>query len=504
MVKENNFDPAQLLNIFWRGKEYVIAVFVVVFALFLYLAKNLPDVYESRTLIMIRPQKLPSSYVNSTVTGSVQERINTIIEEIMSRTRLEGIVREFNLYPPSGQGMTMLARTSQLRKNIRVDTRRRDNTFRLSFESEHPHKAQQVTARLTSIFIEENLKLREQRAAGTTEFINAEAERLRKEVERQEAEVNLYKAKNRYDLPEQLRANLSALANLRSESQNNLLRLSSLEERKATLEKQLIEVEQRRAKEGDGNGELDGNLPHAKRIDNMKTRLGLLLSQYSEKHPDILRLKQQIRVLEAVPATEETETSENPLKQMLQKQIENLAGKIQSIQTANDKLLRNIDLYQKRVDNTPLRSIELSKITRTYSITLRKYQDLLGKSLESQLAENMEKKQKAEQFQVIDAANLPGTPVRPNRLRIILMGLVAALGGGLGLAYLLEMLNNSFKSGDDLSEYVSLPLLASIPVITTRGSVLHKRRQQALLALASVGAFAVGLVGVRLYVQYFA
>ncbi len=504
MVKTNDFDLTQFLNIFWKRKAYVIAVFVVVFPLVVYLAKTLPDVYQSRTLIMIRPQKLPASYVNSTVTMGIQERIRTITEELLSRTRLEEIVKQFNLYPPSGQGVTMLGRASQLRKNILVDTRNRENTFRLAFESQSPQKAQQVAARLGSIFIEENLKLREQRAVGTTEFIKTEAERLLKEVERQEAEVNIYKAKNRYELPEQLQTNLNSLENLRGEVQSNLLRLSSLEERKGRLEKQLVELEQGKAREGDGNGELGINLPHAQRIENLKTQLGLLLSQYSEKHPDIRRLKQQIQVLEAQEGFEGSDSTENPVKKILLKQTDNLTREINAVQTANEKLKQKIAIYHSRIDNTPLRSIELSKITRTYGITLTKYQDLLGKSLESQLSENMEKKQKSEQFQVIDAANLPGTPVRPNRLRLILMGFVVALGGGLGLVYLLEMLNQSFKNGNDLSDYVGLPLLASIPLITTRATVLQRRRQQALLVLGSVASLAAGLVAIRVYVQYFA
>jgi len=468
VVKNNEIDLAQTLNIFWRHKQYVIAVFAVLFPLFIYLAMTLPDVYESSTLILITSQKLPTSYVDSTVTMTIQERVYSISEEILSRTRMEEIIKRFGLYPSAGRGNSVEDRVKKLRKNIQIETLSMGsgevkNSFRLSFQSEIAEKAQQVAAALTSVFIAENLKMREERAAGTTAFIKAEADRLKKEVEEQEARVNIYKAKNQYELPEQLQANLSTLEQLRSELQSNLLRLSTLEDRKANLEKELVDEEKlgKQISNAQGVGKED-LLPREERVERMKTELDSLLSRYSDKHPDVIDLQREIQALEAEGLTAEAESGESdsqtivrkrsPVFLMLSKQVADLNTEIRSVRSNNHVLKKRITSYQARIDNTPLRSIELSKITRTYDITLSKYQDLLGKLLDSQLSENMEKKQIAEQFQVIDAANLPGEPVRPNRLRILLMGLVVGLGGGLGLAFLLENLNNSFKSGDDLTD----------------------------------------------------
>jgi hypothetical protein len=156
-------------------------------------------------------------------------------------------------------------------------------------------------------------------------------------------------------------------------------------------------------------------------------------------------------------------------------------------------------VIQARVDNTSINGIELSKISRGYEITLRKYQDLLAKSLESELSENMEKKQKGEQFQILDPANYPLKPVRPNRPMILLFGLVAGLGGGIGLAFLWDTLDTSFKRSDELAGYVNIPLLATIPALITRGTVLDERRTQGMLIFASIAVLAVGLVCVRLF-----
>ena len=229
-----------------------------------------------------------------------------------------------------------------------------------------------------------------------------------------------------------------------------------------------------------------------------------LLRQYREKHPDVIRLRREIQSLEAekpaVPAvakktvTNPVFTPQMSLKETLDDQIRDLTSEMESVRATNEKLRAQIASYQTRVDNTPLRSSEMTNITRNYNITLSKYQDLLRKSLDSELSENMEKKQKGEQFQIIDRANLPQIPVAPNRPRIIIVGILLGLGAGLGAAFLLEILNTSFKRTEDLDGYMNVPLLATLPMITTRGQIIEQRQEQGLLILASAVILAIGLV----------
>jgi capsular polysaccharide biosynthesis protein len=141
-----------------------------------------------------------------------------------------------------------------------------------------------------------------------------------------------------------------------------------------------------------------------------------------------------------------------------------------------------------------LRNGEITNITRSYNITLGKYQDLLKKSLDSELSENMEKKQKGEQFQIVDRANLPQLPVAPNRPRIIILGVILGLGAGLGAAFLLECVNSSFRKAADLKGFTSIPVLVTLPLIPSRGQIIAQRQEQGLLILASVVFLAIGLV----------
>ena len=497
------FDISKILNSLYRRKDIIIAVSLVVITLATYLAINLPDVYRSSTLILVTPQRLPSNYVTSTVTSTIEQRMQAIAQQVLGRTMLERVIQEFNLFSSTDSQRSIDERVALLRARISLAISRND-AFTLSFDAESPEIARQVTARIASLFIEENLKVREQQAAGTTSFINTEAERLRKELEEQEAEVNKFRAKYWYELPENRDGNITALDQRRRELENSLSRLATLHDRKAALEKQLAE------------GELIateltmlGNLGQvaAGTPSNLSRTIELeaLLKKYSERHPDVIRLKREIEATRGETQVQlPQQTLPDPslatrftLKTMLASQLSDLKTETNALKAKTEELRPQISLLQSRVDNTPLRAIEISKITRNYDITLRKYQDLLAKSLDSELSENMERKQKGEQFQIVDRANIPQHPVAPNRQRILLIGLFLGIGGGIGLAFLLDNLDKSFKSNEDLVGYSNVRLLAVLPTVATRGSVLEHRQARAMVIVASFGALVVGLVLVR-------
>ena len=502
-----DFDISRVLNSFYARKGLIICVSLVVFLLGIYAATLLPNVYQSSSLILITPQRVPSSFVTSTITTDLGERMQSIIQGILSRTQLDRIVREFDLYP-STNSSAIEDRIERLRKTIKIELRR-NNVFQLSFELDNPRKAQQVTGRLASLFIEQNLQIREQQAIGTKSFMTAEAERLRKELEEQETVVNQYKAAHRYELPDQLDSNLRTLEQLRREMEASNQRLTALQERKGILQKQTVESDIL------GMDLLGGSVTSPMedggqniKVQMRKKELESLLQRYSNKHPDVIRIKKEIEALEA-----ETRTAApakaiagsippptgNPLKQVLQSQITDIESEIQTLQAQRGQIREQIGTLQARVDASPIRAIELSKISRGYDITLRKYQDLLSKSLESELSENMEKKQKGEQFQVLDAANFPLKPVRPNRPMIILIGLMVGLGGGFALAFVWDNLDRSFKQSDEINSYVNVPVLATLPALMTRSSVLEQRRSQGFLVLVSVGALLIGMVCLRTF-----
>jgi len=501
MDDEKQLDLQKLFEIFDRRKGLILAVFLVTFFLSIYLAVILPDIYRSETTILFISQELPDSYIQSTVPMTMEERVNAITRDILSRTRLERIIREFNLYSAQGS-LSIRDRVGRMRKNIEVDAEEGENTFELSFDSRSPVKAQEVTARLGSVFVDETLKLREEAAVQTTVFIEAESERIKREVERLEAQLNLYKAQYRYELPEQLQANLIGLEQMRNELQNNVLRLSSLQDSRANLNKELVATRDTGGEKG---------LTRMTQADKLRTELETLLSRYSYRHPDVIRLKQEIEAIEVAeqneaPPPEPVSTmvylERDPVKKLLLKQIQDLETETKSLQAKNKILRDKITVYQARVDNTSARAIQISKITRTYEVTRQKYEDLLRKVLESKLSESMEKKKKATRFQILDHANFPSSPERPSRPLIVVLGFIAALAAGFGLSILMENINTTFRNADELNAEIDLPLLASIPAIKTRGMILERRRQQMVAAMLCLGTIGLGAALIRLYSQY--
>jgi polysaccharide chain length determinant protein (PEP-CTERM system associated) len=497
MKPASDLDLKRIVDLLRARWSIILVAVLVIGSLSAYLAATLPDIYRSSVLILISPQRLPPSYVRSTVTTTVAQRIRAVSEEILSRTTLEKVVREFNLYAPTSGVDNIDARLQRLRKNIQIEVRNNDS-FRLFFDHESPKTAMLVTSRLGELFINENLQVREQQAIGTRDFITAEADRLRAELEAKEIDVNNFKAEYRNELPEQLDANLRTLEQLRSEQQGNMLRLASLQERKASLEKQLVEANSTLPEIGRATeSNAQQGMPIWQQLESRKLQLQELLTRYSDRHPDIIRLKNEIQSLErsASPRT----PAGSPLQQMLAKQIAAVNVEIRATQATTNMLRARIASYQARIDNTPVRAIDLAKISRTYEIVLKKYQDLLAKSFDSQLSQNMEQQQKGEHFRLVDPAYLPETPVRPNRFVIVLLGLLAGLGAGAGLAILQENMDTSFKAREDLDDYITAPVLATLPEVTTRGSVLEQRRTRQILALASVGVLTVGLILIHLF-----
>jgi len=497
-----DLDISTILNSLYRRKSLIVSVFLVVSALAMYLSTVIPEVYRSTTLISVSPQRIPTSYVSTTITTSLGERMQAIAQEILSRTRLEKIIQEFGLYPDT---TTVEDRVERLRKVIKIEFRQA-NLFALSFESESPQKAKEVATRLASLFIEQNLQVREQQAMGTKSFINAEAERLRNELEEQETVVSRYRIANRFELPDQLDTNLRMLDQLRSELQGSNVRLSALQERKGILQKQIVESDILGGFDLLGIPQGGQSTPYGAQLELKKRELESLLARYSLKHPDVARLNKEIEAIESQKTSSTSKTSAgssipatNPLRQVLQSQVADLDNEIRALRSQIDNVRGQIPVYQARIDNTSVRGIELTKISRTYDITLRKYQDLLAKGLESQLSENLEKKQKGEQFDILDPANFPIKPLRPNRPMIILLGLMGGLAGGILLAFVWDTLDTSFKRADEIAGVVNLPVLATIPSLMTRGSVLDQRRSQGILVFASIAALAVGLVCVRMF-----
>jgi len=474
---KNQIQIEEYIEIVLRRKWFIIipsllSVIGIVLALLI-----IPPMYRSSTLILVEPQKVPTDYIKPTVTIDIKDRLNTLTQQVMSRTRLESIINEFDLYHDYRKKVPMEEVVELMRKNIEVSVKGKDS-FEISYTGYHPETVMHVTNRLASLFIEENLKIREQQAEGTTEFLDAQLQDLRAELERQEAKIKAFKEAYMGELPSQLDSNLRTLDRLQLDLMSTNDSLKAAEERKITLEGQLREVNPEMiVVSGTGTGSTTSIDPRRMRLASLEAELSQLETIYTDKYPDIIRLKREIAEIEkelkeSKPPEKNTKTNPvpqgvrtNPLYTSLYNQLLEVNGEIKGLKERQKEIMKNISIFQGRVERIPAREQQMAALMRDYENTRTNYQNLLNKRLEAQLAENLEKRQKGEQFRILDPANLPEKPFKPDPKKVILFGIVLGLGSGGGLIFLLEYIDASFRKAEDVYATLGLPVLASIPRI---------------------------------------
>jgi polysaccharide chain length determinant protein (PEP-CTERM system associated) len=451
-----------------RRKKLIILPFVLIAGLSIIYSLLSPDIYQAGTTIMIQPQKVPKDYIRSTVTSPIEERLRTISQQVMSRTVLERIITEFDLYKEARNSLAMEEIVSMMRGNIELIESGEDS-FQLFYQGKEPGVVAMVANRLASLFIEENLNVREQSAEGTTEFLEMELERIRNELESREEAIRNFKHEHMGELPRQLDANLRVLNQLQIKLQSNSEALKAAQDRRVLLIGKGM-------KEGDPSISLDAQLMA------LREELLNLQTRYTDKHPEVIRVKKDIQDLETrikegkKPGDDRSteSSSSSPLYQDLNNPLVALDLEIIRLKKDDWRLKKEIRKYQKILGDAPRLEQELMILSRDYENIKKNYQSILNKKLEAQLAVNLERKQKGEQFKILDPARTSEKPYKPNRLKIILIGLALGLGIGGGLAYIAEYMDHSFRDIKELEGFTKLPVIASIPMILTREDIKKK------------------------------
>jgi len=561
---EKPFNIYDYLEVGLRRIWFIIIPFLVILAGTILYVRYAPKEYKATALIMVSPQKVPEQFVKSTITSNIEERLQSISQEIMSRTRLEQIISEFRLYPELSKSANKEEAVELMRKNILIEIPKKEKEqshFTISYIGRNPQVVANVTTKLTSSFIEENLKVREQQAQGTSEFLNIELESTRTKLENQEKTLTGFKKQFMGELPEQREANIRVLEQLQNHYQRVSENLRSARDRKVVIQKQLADIElmiasatsriETPSKETKGEPlaplfplifnttpvpgpppskpepplKPEVKDPQEAQLEKLRAGLKELELRYTDKHPDIVLARKMIRDLEARvekariereaegkklekanESTKETEKTKDvtvpaPLilsqapatkvdssmekgddraerqfeKQELlrlslrykemESQLVATDLEIERLREDESKVIAQIGKYRERIENTPLREQAISDLTRDYQNIRDSYHSLLQKTQDSQRAENLERRQKGEQFRIVDPARVPAKPFKPDIPKILLIGFFIAGGAGLGTAFFREQMDRSFRDAADLEVAVGLRVLANIPKV---------------------------------------
>jgi len=506
-----SFNIHDYLEIFLRRIWYVIIPFAFVVSAAAIYSFTAPQKYRATTLILVTPQKVPADYVRPTITSRIEDRLQSIGQEIMSRTRLEQVISEFKLYQAEAKSLALEEIIELMRKDTTVQIRGREGYFTISYTGKDPRTVTMVTNKLASLFIEENLKLREQQAQGTTEFLTIELNATKAKLEEQEKLVTQFKKQFMYELPDQRDVNLNILGKLQQQLQTLNDALKSAQDRKLIIQKQLTEMRNMAAMlteqpagpttQDDSAGSFPspsafpkpkmGN-PDELRLEKLKSLLSELMTKYKEKHPDVLTTKKQIADLEkkiekdravmkeaepevaspGVPKEkgEKKEAGVDPFYREMEGQLAATDLEIKRLKDEEARTKAKMGEYQTRVENIPVRELAMTNLTRDYQNTNETYHSLLRKNQEAQQAENLERRQKGEQFKVIDPARIPEKPFSPNIPRNLLFSALLGMGLGFGMAFFREQMDRSFKDAEDLETTLGFKVLANIPKVEKKAA----------------------------------
>lgn len=519
--KNQGIDIGYYLSLISRRRWFVIVPFCLAIIIGSVLAVKLPKFYEASTVILVQPQEVPEKLVQSVVTGGIDNRIDSIAQQILSRSNLERLMER--LKPSSGpqpQEMILEDRLAKMRERIKVEVNRdksrrqqTTNAFSIVYQDENPAVAMRVVNELANLFMEENLKFRGIMASGTSDFLEAELENRRKQLEDLENELNQYRQKFMGELPEQLETNLRILDRLNGSLnekerslQNARVNLMAIENEMAVRQNAIIA----------GGANTDATAATGSRVPEefmsvtqLKEKLAGLRAAYTDQHPDVVRLKAKIVKLEA-----ESDPAASPVSRprtvdvgvsaAAVRQTTVILGNIRTLELEIANLNKEIKEYQRRVEVTPKRELEMLSLKRDYNNMKGSYDSLLNRKLEAEVSVNLEKKQKGEQFQIIEPALMPSVPVSPNPKKLFLITIFAGLGLGAGLVFLLEALDTSVRKREDLEEKFGLAILASVPrIFDDRDVSRHRLRRAATLAsvflalVLTAGFASLSFIGVE-------
>ncbi len=520
MLPGKKYAPEDILVLAKRRAWFVVLPLVVCTAAAISVGERLPKKYASETVIMLVPQRIPDAYVKAAEKDSLEDRLATLQDQLLSRSRLEQIIVDLNLYVDLRSKMPMEDVVLRMRDDIKLTTTQNANkestSFKITYRSGNAKVAQKTTERLASLFIEENLRDRENVAEDTSQFLASQLQDAKQRLQEQEKKLEEYRRRYSGQLPSQVSANLQAVQNTQLQLQSLREATDRARERHLMLEHQVADLQTPdplTVAATPPGSDPSASQTTAQQLDVAKARLAVLLTRDKPTHPDVLMQQRTIRDLEAklqaepkdgtADTAEKTVTPAEALRQKrlreLRSQIDDLDRELADKQRQADSLHAVIADYQAKLDGVPSRESDLTELTRDYNTLQTTYQSLLAKREDSKLAANLEHRSIGEQFRVLDPARVPERPYSPNLVLITGVGAAAGLAIGLLAIGVLEYRNSSFATGDDVVRLCQLPVLAMVPLMTTeeeqrsqwwRGLLLHAAAVVVVLMSAALIALS--------------
>ena len=514
-----------------RRRWWIIVPACVAILATLAVLRVLPNRYTSEATLLVVQQQVPERYVVPNSTTDISAELQALQQEILSRPRLNDIIQEFGLYAKEmkrlapEQVIGLMVRDIGI-KPFQANTPQNDLAgFKITFTAQDPVVAQQVTSKLTQLFIQENLKAKEESNSNTTAFLHAQLESTKAKLAEQEQRVRDYKMQHLGELPEQQAGNLAIMGSLQTQLQNTLATLNRAHEQKVYLQSMLsgYNILSTRPTPTTVTSTPDVPKPNATPLEaaendllRLRAAKAKLLSMYTPRFPEVIQVDAQIvaaeklrdRLKATAPKVEPKvsqpvqpdvpATIDNPAVAQVTSQLQANRVEIENLSKEEKRLKAELAQYQNRLNSTPIREQQLTGMLREMELQRLNYADLLSKEQQSQLATNLGRDQRGQQFRLVDPPSLPVVPVSPKRLQINAGGVAGGLVLGLVLAFLVEMKSRSFHNEKQLAQRFPQPFVVSVPVLLTQSEGRARTVKRSLEWLAG-GALAFVVCAAELY-----
>jgi polysaccharide biosynthesis transport protein len=505
-LEEQNSEPLDLQRILGivRRRHMLFLIPLLVGWLAVWSASwVLPPRYKSSTLILVEQPTMPKNYIQSNVNDNLQDRLESIQQQILSRTRLLLIIDKLNLYAAAHEKRTPDAKVGLMRADINIELVRdtRDDhitAFRVNYSARDPQIAQQVTSEIKDLFINENQAVVLQESQDTTNFISSRLENARASLAEQEAKVREFQGQHEGSLPSQQAGNLQILSGLQSQLQNEQDALNTAKQQRVYLQSLAEQYRSAHGTTRTADGAPTGLAAIDQELDALKAKLIDLSSRYTDRYPDVLRVKDEIVKTEkrrddllaelknkgagkqaSDPGAGMDAQQSTPALQ-LQGQLQANQAEISNREQSIAALKVRINDYQGRLNEEPAVEQQMDDLTRGYTQSKADYDDLLKKKNESEMATSMEQMQQGERFTMIDPPSLSLKPDFPNRLKFCEMGLGVGMALGLVLAGGFEFLDRRLYSEKEIKALLPVAIISEVPEVLLSSDERRSRRTVAL------------------------
>ena len=485
-----------------------------------------PKTYEATALVVVQGQKVPGNIVKATITTKIEERLQIITQQVLSRSRLTEIIERFDLYPKVRAKMAPDELAEEMRNQITIKITRK-NYFTITFIYLEPHKVAEVTNSLAAFYVDSNIRIREQDAVGTARFLTSEVDKLREQLREREKRITDFKEKHLHELPEEQSNNVSLLAQLENKThsltyflgqERGLMKAEEAEINRITSRLEHIKIQKAHIRKmgasttgGDNGGESN---PKA-----IKEKIERLKVFYTDDHPDIIRLKMHLRKAEAQEEAKKAELKAaggdaaklkseedvqiGDLEDQRARGAERVAQIRKRVKDLEEKRAENearMVQVRQRIENGPAVAKELQDLTREYTLIKKAFDRLFENQQDATMAANLERTQRGEQFEVVDPAQTPESPFRPDVKKALPMTFGLALLVAVGISFGLNYIDTSFSAVEQIEKATEFPVLVVIPPLITAGEAATRRRRQVLVGVfyALTFLFLMGLVGLLL------